>query len=88
MGSAPSGTSMAARRPAASAAPAAAAGSRAGGESWRDEETRATVLPGADDLEVDAGEEAEDLDLEDLSDDEEVELPAETPVPEEDDSEW
>ncbi len=79
---------MAARRSAAPAASAAEAGSRAGGESWRDEETRATALPGADDLEVDAGEEAEDLDLEDLSDDEEVELPAETPVPEEDDSEW
>jgi hypothetical protein len=75
---------MATRRP---AAPAAAA-SRAGGESWRDEETRAAVLPGADDLEVEAGEEADDLDLEDLSDDEEPELPAEAPVPEEDDSEW
>jgi hypothetical protein len=74
-----------ARRP---AAPKAAAGSRAGGESWRDEETRATVLPGADDLEVETGEEADDLDLEDLSDDEEPELPADAPVPEEDDSEW
>jgi hypothetical protein len=84
MGSAPSGTSIAARRPAAPAA--AAAASR--GESWRDEETRASVLPGADDLEVEAGEEADDLDLEDLSDDEEPELPTEAPVPEEDDSEW
>jgi hypothetical protein len=84
MGSAPSGTSIAARRPAAAAA---ATASRAGGEAWRDEETRASVLPGADDLEVEAGEEADDLDLEDLSDDEEP-LPTEAPVPEEDDSEW
>ena len=76
---------MAARRP---AAPAAAAAPRAGGESWRDEETRASVLPGADELEGEVVEEADDLDLEDLSDDEEPELPAETPAPDEDDSEW
>jgi hypothetical protein len=70
-----------------SSPPVAAAPARA--ESWRDDDTRAVVLPGADDLESDAEEaEAEDLDLEDLSDDEEPELPADAPVPEEDDSEW
>ena len=48
-----------------------------------------TGVAGADELEGETAEEAEELELEDLSDDEEPELPAETPVPpEEDDSEW
>ena len=48
-----------------------------------------TGVAGADELEGETADEAEELELEDLSDDEEPELPAETPVPpEEDDSEW
>lgn len=47
-----------------------------------------TGVAGADELEGETAEEAEELELEDLSDDEEPVLPVEAPVPEEDDSEW
>jgi hypothetical protein len=45
-------------------------------------------VAGVDDLEGETAEEAEELELEDLADEDEVPLPTEAPVPEEDDSEW
>jgi hypothetical protein len=45
-------------------------------------------VAGVDDLEGETVEEAEELELEDLADEDEVPLPTEAPVPEEDDSEW
>ena len=64
------------------------AGGRSSGEPWRDDMVRATGVAGADELEGETAEEPEELEIEELSDDEEAELPVKPAVPEEEESEW
>jgi len=52
--------------------------------SWSEEELRAQ----GEELEGETAEEAEELELEELNDEEVAELPAKTPVPEEEETEW